>query len=359
MFVNSNEKCPVCNRQFEQEDDIVICPHCGTPHHRECYNSLGHCFNADKHNTDFEYESPAEPEGKTKPQQSDNRAHNSEYDPSGQGQYYQPPKETANTENNKTVCSQCGAEISSDAPFCSHCGARQSNPQYKEFNPFESFAPSPENQSKYENENRTIDGKSVSDIAAVVRTNTEKFIPKFLKNKKISWNWSAFIFGPYYLFFRKMYKQGVIFMALNLAASLIINGIFSQQITEYMSFMSANLQSFYSNPTAELANSISAANEKIMPVLLILSGVNFIIHLIIALFSDTFYRAKAIEVLDKVDKNLEEGASFNIAPMFEETTLSQSDMKKLYLGKLGGTSFFSPVIAYCVLSLITDIITRI
>lgn len=32
-----NEKCPVCNQEFKDGDDIVTCPVCGTPHHRECY----------------------------------------------------------------------------------------------------------------------------------------------------------------------------------------------------------------------------------------------------------------------------------------------------------------------------------
>ena len=44
-----NEKCPVCNTEFKDGDDIVTCPVCGTPHHRECYNKIGHCINEDKH----------------------------------------------------------------------------------------------------------------------------------------------------------------------------------------------------------------------------------------------------------------------------------------------------------------------
>ena len=26
-----NEKCPVCEKPFDEHDDIVTCPHCGTP----------------------------------------------------------------------------------------------------------------------------------------------------------------------------------------------------------------------------------------------------------------------------------------------------------------------------------------
>ena len=36
-FRFTNEKCPVCNNTFKEDDDIAVCPECGTPHHRECY----------------------------------------------------------------------------------------------------------------------------------------------------------------------------------------------------------------------------------------------------------------------------------------------------------------------------------
>ena len=49
-------KCPVCDKQFKKGDDVVVCPECGTPHHRECYEKEGHCHFADKHGADFSFE---------------------------------------------------------------------------------------------------------------------------------------------------------------------------------------------------------------------------------------------------------------------------------------------------------------
>lgn len=46
-------KCPVCDKQFKKGDDVVVCPECGAPHHRECYEKEGHCHFADKHGADF------------------------------------------------------------------------------------------------------------------------------------------------------------------------------------------------------------------------------------------------------------------------------------------------------------------
>lgn len=46
--------CPVCNEKFIEDDDIVVCPDCGTPHHRNCYLENGRCFNFDKHGSEEE-----------------------------------------------------------------------------------------------------------------------------------------------------------------------------------------------------------------------------------------------------------------------------------------------------------------
>ena len=48
-------KCPVCNQQFSRDDDIVTCPECGTPHHRECYGLTGHCVNRGLHSTGYSF----------------------------------------------------------------------------------------------------------------------------------------------------------------------------------------------------------------------------------------------------------------------------------------------------------------
>ena len=38
---------------------------------------------------------------------------------------------------------------------------------------------------------------------------------------------------------------------------------------------------------------------------------------------------------------------------------TKEDLKKLYLGKMGGTSLFAPVLAFCALDIITSIISRL
>ncbi|MCL1866958.1 MAG: hypothetical protein FWF82_06075 [Oscillospiraceae bacterium] len=37
--------CPVCYDKFAETDDVVVCPECGTPHHRDCFSEVGTCAN--------------------------------------------------------------------------------------------------------------------------------------------------------------------------------------------------------------------------------------------------------------------------------------------------------------------------
>lgn len=44
--------CPICGIDFTDDDDVVVCPDCGTPHHRECWMKTGHCANEALHGTE-------------------------------------------------------------------------------------------------------------------------------------------------------------------------------------------------------------------------------------------------------------------------------------------------------------------
>lgn len=49
MISYTDLSCPVCHQPFKADDDVVVCPVCGAPHHRECYRKEGHCAYADTH----------------------------------------------------------------------------------------------------------------------------------------------------------------------------------------------------------------------------------------------------------------------------------------------------------------------
>ena len=58
----TGESCPYCKVEFTEQDDVVVCPDCGTPHHRVCWFAHGECAAADKHGEGYVWQKSAEPE---------------------------------------------------------------------------------------------------------------------------------------------------------------------------------------------------------------------------------------------------------------------------------------------------------
>lgn len=331
MALYENNSCPVCGKQFQPGDDIVTCPECGTPHHRACYRELGHCAHQALHGDGYAF-TPADPPAEQKSSAPADDTHTA------------PPEQ-------KKKCVACDAELDGDAVFCTHCGARQPGAGEKYRPPIlQDTAPDP---SQYPG---TIEGEAAADVAAVVRTNTGYFLPRFRRNKKVGWNWAAFLFGPYYLFFRKMYKEGTAALAIRFAASLIVQGAYASQFAKLTDFMSTNY-------TALMQGKIqpdAALVEPLYPAVAILMSVGLAIHLVIALFANRLYRRKVFTVLQTVDDRLQDGAIFRQAPMLpEQMRLTQDEMRRMYLSKMGGTSVFAPIMAFLILDMISGLLSSI
>ena len=94
--------CPVCGRIMTDDDDIVVCPECATPQHRECWMKTGHCINEDKHSSGYVW---AAPEAQPGAEQS------------------APPAEEAGAPANVKICHVCGSENPPEALHCGNCGA--------------------------------------------------------------------------------------------------------------------------------------------------------------------------------------------------------------------------------------------
>ena len=50
--------CEGCGRPLALTDDIVVCPDCGAPYHRECYEKLGRCIHTPAHGAGYEWTFP-------------------------------------------------------------------------------------------------------------------------------------------------------------------------------------------------------------------------------------------------------------------------------------------------------------
>ena len=141
--------CPVCNNPFVSDDDIVVCPQCGLPHHRECWKSIGQCFEHAKHGTSQQWS-------------RDNHTSNT------------APSSAATSASDMNVCPKCNAENARYAEFCSRCGHELSADDWhstpEQASPVQEYAPyrSPFGADGY-TANEKIDGVASEDLANVVR----------------------------------------------------------------------------------------------------------------------------------------------------------------------------------------------
>ncbi len=213
--------CPVCHKPFTPTDDIVVCPDCGTPYHRACWPADGVCVNAARHGTGFEWK------------------------PGSAG------------EDSEPACPNCGAHNPAGAHFCNHCGVPlPDHPQSAE-NPRNAQAAGPGGSGRpiYDDPNYTaperntgaphintyttgpegvyrreigpedpIDGIKARDWATFVGPSSLYYLMQFVRieqaKHKFGLSFAAFFLGPIYFFYRKMWKLGALFAALDLAVTI-------------------------------------------------------------------------------------------------------------------------------------------
>ena len=325
MRLPENAFCPVCNRVFEEGDDIVFCPECGTPHHRDCYNAVGHCVNRGLHSSGYSYYDDMKTEDEVK----------------------EAPQEE-NAESLASIFENFKKENSGQN--------EQGSPII--------FPSISELDSAYEKDEQKIDGESVSDYAYTIRTNIPRFIGIFKEfesgNKKTSWNWGAFFFGSLYLFFRKMYKQGFAFLCAFVgivwASCFAITKLAPSYVEAIKSFADKYAQNKVTPADVEALTKISDAS-KVNIILYASFAIIIVLRIIIALFADKFYKTTISQFIKNVNEQLKEGASFYQAPMFpaQNTEMTQLQMKRYYLAKRGGTSIFMPLMASFAIYFLTSI----
>ena len=308
MALYKNERCPVCLKPFEKGDDVVTCPECGTPHHRECYKDYGGCKNRSLHGTDFVYK-------KDEARVAELNAEDS-------------------IKNND---SPLNAEIKSE--YYELDAAAEAN---------RAASPIPEITGAQKNEDE-IDGVKTEDIASVIAINQSKFLQKFRKNKKLNWNWSAFVFGPYYFFFRKMYIPGAVLIAIEYAVRLIVSAIYvSAGIAYANAFASAKTPNDYLAATQAFMEDPEYVNYMTASTIILVSLL--VIHIVCALIADNLYRKKVVGVVKAVEEKLKMGESFSlmgpVAGM--ESNLSQKDMRRMFLARQGGVSTLAPLLAFII-----------
>lgn len=262
--------CVRCHAYLFPEDDIVYCPVCGAPHHRECYNQLGHCALEEFHGTDRQYD-------KVKAREEEQAA-------------AEMPNTGENAEGLIT-CQMCHEKYDFALNACPKCGAPNIAKAGGSFVNFDFLGGVP---ADYD----IGDGITADETKRFVAANTPRYIPKFAvlnAKNKLSWNWLAFLFPCGWMLSRKMYKNGIIAGLLTVISSLF-----------YLPFMNAinNLGTTPGETQAQIMQSIYEHLPKMGAAVIaaLLAGfvLNIAVRILSALFGDYLYKQYAISSIKTI-----------------------------------------------------------
>ncbi len=339
-------KCPVCNKQFKESDDIVVCPDCGAPHHRECWEKEGKCCYNDKHSEDFSFENF---------QESNNS------DNSGD--------ENADCES-EVICQVCGHPNDSTLFYCEHCGApllkdnNQSNnsanntnvppeangfpfgqPQQNGGIPFIAFDP----MAGFKADEKIADDVTAGEVSKFVGKNTNYFMRVFgsiMRTNKSRFSFVSAILPGAYMLYRKMYAIGifvsVIVIAL-LAGTLIIQSTpeYTEAYNIYIDNYSALLQGTYSGANfSDLFSGMSSTNLFYFSIPYILGAIRLAVMLICGFRTNRMYYKHCIKKISSIKKY---AASFDKES--EEESLKTKSTINEQIENKGGVNLAMAVVA--------------
>ncbi|MBP1561224.1 MAG: DUF2628 domain-containing protein [Oscillospiraceae bacterium] len=310
-------RCIVCSEKFTSDDDVVICPECGTPYHRECYKKEGKCVNTVLHQRG----------GSWKPS-------------------YDTGSDSASSE--AVTCRFCGNVNPPLTLFCRRCGmpvssmendsdhAHRAGQFYRgvninenpgaynqnanggvQFNPFLiNFSDPLCGYSPDED----LDGVKMSEMGDFVGSNTHYYLPIFKRfketHKSVSWNFTAMLFPEYYFAYRKMPLAALGAFILHAVSMLPVFIVYLSQFAEF-------------GALSAMASSVDTRGTAFQGFMMICNAILYSLMFLSGLFGNRLYYNSALRKIKKV-KETESGM-----------ILRQTLVKK------GGTSALLMVLFIC------------
>lgn len=344
MFDYTGYDCRSCGKQFTAEDDIVVCPDCGTPYHRECYKNEGKCVNTELHESHVSWKTDIE---QKEQQESTSR------------------------------CRGCQNKLRDDQLFCDKCGMpteyfvksgavrpesaqNDANAEYRNIyskpadgseGMTEVFFPFMINYSDplcgFNPEEEYDGGVTTRDLGDFVGKNTHYYLPKFKLMKtghfKISMNIPALFFPEFYFAYRKMPLAALLIMLIKTAVDLPASVMSLQIMFDNPQMLAMFRQSF-----PELIDSVN----RLMEINLNTEAFNFMLNtsnllswvsiFVFGSLSNYMYYRFALKKASKV-KNSAISNELNISESLRSSGGTSASMLALFIG------------VYCVVSMIATI----
>ncbi len=266
----TGEKCFHCAVEFNDSDDVVVCPECGTPYHRECYKESGTCTNAQLHESGESWKSEAVAVKKL-------------------------PVSEPQTEFNR-ICPSCMHKNAIDAERCEACGN-----EFSKLNIGENGEPDignmfggidPTKQYLGFNPDEDFEGAKLKEVAQFVDSNTFYYLPLFKRMKdigsKISFNFICLFFPYFYFANRKMWFWGI----MAALVTMLLN------IPEYLYILGSQAEAF---PFMQKSLGLIVENESLIVTLTeICSTFDWVLRIVMCLFANWLYMKFSVKSINKV-----------------------------------------------------------
>lgn len=265
-------RCPVCNKKFAETDDIVVCPICGAPHHRDCYAAKNQCAFVEDHLSGKEWN-----------------------DPAVQTAAGEDAQQEANTVQS---CTRCGAANPMDSFFCQICGhPLAANPANRQTQTNTHQWGMPGFQVQVDtismaygglDPESEIQGEKVKDLAQYIGSGSAYYLPRFQmlseSNRSVSFNFCAMFFGCFYYFYRKMYLLGGFLLAMMLIS----------HIPSYLQVWELLPDALYQNGLLPAGGVDEAMVAHLQGLSEIVRFVDTVIVVIVSLFANKYYMNRTI-----------------------------------------------------------------
>ena len=298
--------CEGCGKPLTLQDDIVVCPDCGAPYHRDCYEKLGRCIHAPAHAAGYEWKFPYQ-----------------------ESELCTCPACGERTLRSESVCRCCGAALPPEgaqepadrADSDEHSEEFDYSTFYRQFQ--ETGAPQVDPlrqtyQAAFGKE-EVMDGIPCKDWADFIGPASPAYLSAYcrmqLSHTKTSMSFSAMLFGPFYFFYRKAWKPAFGF----LAAELLL----------FIPTLISMMQTTGSPLTAGISASTLVVLSRIMSLL------SFALMLVRGLYGKWLYRRSAAARIRRI-----------------RAEFPDPEQRRAVLNAQGGVSFAACIGAFILLMLV-------
>ena len=274
--------CEGCGKPLTLQDDIVVCPDCGAPYHRTCYEKMGLCIHAPAHGAGYEWKFPYQ-----------------------DAQLRTCPTCGERTLRSESVCRCCGAALPPESAEQPNDRAAASAEQNRDFDysgmyrdeMYRNFTekvvdPVHRNVRAAFGKDELIDGVPYQDWVDFIGTAAPVYLNDYsrmqLQHTKISFSLSALLFGPFYFFYRKAWKPAFGFLAAELL-------LFVPTLLQMMQLSGSPL-------APALSSTAVTALSRAVYLL------SFAIMLVRTLYAKWFYRKSAAAQIRRIRKEFPDAA---------------------------------------------------